>query len=267
LTDAPSPQTSQEPPEELSIPEETMVFSVPDQIDPLRSRLSRWPSRWVARHSGWKHMRLKNIPLWKGLGRWAGGDLVRLLGEHLEVLAALIRLARLLTAAKIDPREAYAEAKRLEAEADKWRIALIATLADSLVTPFEPEDLYRFSRGIDDVVDNLRDFIREWVLYNPTADASCDRMLESLDRGVASLKTAVGLLRGPQEPVSRSALGAKRSCNHVRRRYQTSLAQLFQGELTMDTLRSRELLRRLDVVGLRLGEAVDVLLDAAVKRS
>jgi len=34
----------------------------------------------------------------------------------------------------------------------------------------------------------------------------------------------------------------------------------------MEVLKSRELLRRLDVVGLRLNEAADVLSDAAVKR-
>ena len=33
----------------------------------------------------------------------------------------------------------------------------------------------------------------------------------------------------------------------------------------MDVLKCRELLRRLDVVGLRLNEAADVLADAAVK--
>ncbi len=222
----------------------------------LRARI--WPrGRW-----DWPRIRLRY-----GLERSGRGELARLLGEHLKVLAAVIRLALALTAAEIDPRVAYAEAKTLEGEADEWRIALIAALSSSLVTPIDREDLYRLSRGIDDMVDNLRDFVREWVLYRPASSASFSRILRSLDRGVEDLRTAVGQLGGPRQPLAASALGAKRACNHVRRRYQTSLAQLFQGELTMDTLRSRELLRRLDVVGLRLGETVDVLLDAAIKRS
>ena len=35
----------------------------------------------------------------------------------------------------------------------------------------------------------------------------------------------------------------------------------------MEVLKVREVLRRLDVVGLRIGEATDALSDAAVKRS
>ena len=34
----------------------------------------------------------------------------------------------------------------------------------------------------------------------------------------------------------------------------------------MEVIKAREILRRLDVVGLRLNEAADVLSDAAVKR-
>ncbi|MHB1525181.1 MAG: DUF47 domain-containing protein [Candidatus Dormibacteria bacterium] len=262
MSDGPPPQGNQDAPERLEIRDE--AGSIPEADHPgqvptgPRPRRRRWPvGRW-----DWRRTRLRY-----GLERRAGGELARLLGEHLEVLAAMIRLALALTAAEIDARAAYAEAKMLEVQADDWRIALIAALATSLVTPIDREDLYRLSRGIDDMVDNLRDFVREWVLYRPPSTASFNRILRSLEGGVADLRSAVGLLGGPREPVAMSALGAKRACNHVRRRYQTSLAQLFQGELTMDTLRSRELLRRLDVVGLRLGETVDVLLDAAIKRS
>jgi hypothetical protein len=39
------------------------------------------------------------------------------------------------------------------------------------------------------------------------------------------------------------------------------------GPVTAATLRRRELLRRVDVIGLRLGEAANALADGAVKRS
>jgi predicted nucleic acid-binding protein len=39
-----------------------------------------------------------------------------------------------------------------------------------------------------------------------------------------------------------------------------------RGELRMGVLKEREALRRLDVVGLRLGEAADALSDAAMKQ-
>ncbi|MHB1802348.1 MAG: DUF47 domain-containing protein [Actinomycetes bacterium] len=216
----------------------------------------------MRRRWDWPAVRLRY-----GLDRRAGATLSDLLGEHLDVCTAVIVLALEVTNGTKDAEQAYTEVKLLESRADELRMTLVAGLGRALVTPIDREDLYRLSRGIDDVVDNLRDFVREWVLYAPEGAGSFPRVLRALGRGVAELRTAVGLLGGPPEPVVASALEAKRSCNHVRRRYQTSLARLFQGELTMDTLRRRELLRRLDVVGLRLGETVDVMLDGAVKRA
>jgi phosphate/sulfate permease len=53
----------------------------------------------------------------------------------------------------------------------------------------------------------------------------------------------------------------------VRRAYQDGLAQIFDGELSMDTLKTGELLRRLDVLGLRLAEGADAHLDGLIKRA
>lgn len=38
------------------------------------------------------------------------------------------------------------------------------------------------------------------------------------------------------------------------------------GRMSMDTLKTRDLLRRVDVIGLRLGESSDAILDGLVKR-
>jgi hypothetical protein len=70
-----------------------------------------------------------------------------------------------------------------------------------------------------------------------------------------------------EDPIDlKTALSSTRSANEIRRLYDVELGRLFRGKLTMEVMRSRELLRRLDVVGLRLNEAADRLSDAAVKR-
>ena len=73
------------------------------------------------------------------------------------------------------------------------------------------------------------------------------------------------IARDPTE-TSQSTLASKKSANEIRRLYDVELGRLFRGELNMELIKLRELLRRLDVVGLRLNEAADVLSDAAVKR-
>ncbi len=61
-------------------------------------------------------------------------------------------------------------------------------------------------------------------------------------------------------------LDANKASNAIRRRYQEGVAALLIGTVDATMLKRRELLRRLDVVGLRLGEAADALADGAVKR-
>ncbi len=63
--------------------------------------------------------------------------------------------------------------------------------------------------------------------------------------------------------------GAARDAKHenrTRSAYHEEMARLLGGELTMRAIGDRELLRRLDVAGLRLGEAADALASGGLKR-
>lgn len=155
----------------------------------------------------------------------------------------------------------------LESRGDDARSRLVSALSRTLTTPIDREDLFRVSRSFDDVLDNLRDFARELALYRPHLDE--DRyggLLDDVDRGVAALEAAVGALEGGGATLLARAKDAKSAGGDIRRGYHRQVARLLSGELTMDTLKHRELLRRLDVVGLRLGEAGDALEDGALKR-
>lgn len=155
----------------------------------------------------------------------------------------------------------------IEHAGDDERAQLIAELSRALTTPIDREDMFRVSRSIDDVLDNLRDFIRELDLFRPEDRGLLTPPLEALAAGAGELRTAVTLLVDHAGEVSLACKDAKRSCNRMRRHYQAALGELYTGDLTMDTLKQRDLLRRLDVVGLRLGEAADALADGVMKRS
>lgn len=155
----------------------------------------------------------------------------------------------------------------IEHDGDDQRAQLIEELTRALTTPIDREDLFRLSRSIDDVLDNLRDFIRELDLFGPEDCSSLAPLLEALSTGAGALRTAISYLLERPADVSRACKDAKKHGNELRRLYQHSLADLYEGDLTMDTLKYRDLLRRLDVVGLRLGEAADALADGVMKRS
>jgi uncharacterized protein Yka (UPF0111/DUF47 family) len=154
----------------------------------------------------------------------------------------------------------------IEQRGDALRGKLVMRLAGVLVTPIDREDLFRLSRSIDDVLDNLRDFVREWDIYGIEADDAYLGLIDATTSGLEDLRLAVQTISKDPSDTSRFALVCKKSANEIRREYDVELGRLFNGELTMEIFKVRELLRRLDVVGLRLNEAADVLADAAVKR-
>ena len=159
------------------------------------------------------------------------------------------------------------ELDAIEHAGDEARGRFVEALSRALVTPLDREDLFRLSRSIDDVVDNLRDFVREWDLYGATPEPGLAVLLEEVAGVIRILDSAVDGLGDRGTDLAGAALAARKAGNQVRYRYQEEMAKVMQGDLDMAVIRSRELLRRLDVLGTRLGEAADVLADAAVKRT
>ena len=155
----------------------------------------------------------------------------------------------------------------IEHRGDAARSQLVVELSHSLVTPIDREDIFRLSRSIDDILDNLRDFIREGELYGVDDLAPFPALVEAIHDAVVRLRVAVNVINSDPSQIGPLALSAKKAGGQIRRRYQLALATLFAADPSSDVLKARELLRRLDIVGLRLNEAADALADAAVKRS
>ncbi|MBX6751505.1 MAG: DUF47 family protein [Micromonosporaceae bacterium] len=207
---------------------------------------------------------MKPIRLLRDLSGRGRVDMMSLLGEQVSAASAGARTARQAATAALDPEAARKAMGEIEHRGDDARARLVAILATSLVTPFDREDMFRISRSIDDVLDNLRDFVRELHLFGVREEGLApviDEVVAGLDLlGQALAAAADSTELGPH------VVAARKHCNEIRRTYELQLVRLLDGEVTAEMLRGRELLRRLDVVGLRLGEAVDALADAAVKR-
>ncbi|WP_338692749.1 hypothetical protein V2W30_00835 [Streptomyces sp. Q6] len=133
-------------------------------------------------------------------------------------------------------------------------------------TPIDREDLYRFSRSVDDVLDNLRDLVRETDLLGMPGDPADLPALDAVREGLTALREAASHLVDDPRRVQRHAMAARKAAGRVRREYQEAVAALFREELSSTMLRRRELLRRLDVIGLRLNAAAADLSDALLKR-
>ncbi|MEV5609524.1 DUF47 family protein [Streptomyces sp. NPDC052225] len=189
-----------------------------------------------------------------------------LLTAQLDATVKGVDLAADLAAGRIAPAAARGGMGGVEHEGDGQRAALVAELATTLTTPIDREDLYRFSRSVDDVLDNLRDLVRETDLFGMPGDPADLPALEAVREGLAALREAVAHLADEPRLVQEQAMAARKAAGRVRREYQEALAALFREPLDAGTLRRRELLRRLDVIGLRLNAAAADLSDALLKR-
>ncbi len=188
-----------------------------------------------------------------------------LLGSQIDAALEGARVLSEAVAHNGDFKEIVDRLREIEQEGDEHRTELISELSKALTTPIDREDLFRLSRSIDDVLDNLRDFANEYVMFEAQDGTRYGPVLDALVEGLTALRTSVGDLGSHPERVPESSRKAKRA-NHIHRVYEEALADLFAGEVSMEVFKHRELLRRMDIVGVRLTEAADVLADAALKR-
>jgi hypothetical protein len=197
----------------------------------------------------------------------SGRRLLTLLDEQLTHTAEGAELVEMLASGQVTPAAAHEKIRDIEHGGDRARAMLIEELSQVLATPVDPEDLFRVSRCIDDVLDNLRDFVREVDLYQPAELTFAVEPIRTLREGLTGFSSSLGSLDGGQRGGAEATLPVRRAANRVRREYQEGLADLFRRPVDTESLKRRELLRRLDVIGLRLGEAAAVFADALLKRN
>jgi len=210
-------------------------------------------------------MRLRRIV--DDLAGRAHHRVIDVLHAQIDVAVEGIAVASAMASGSLTPSAARVRIASVEHDGDDRRAELVAELSAALTTPIDREDLYRLSRSVDDVLDNLRDFVRETDLYGVEPDPAGAPLLEAVGDGMRILAGAVDLMLGRPREVAAASLLAHKQAGKVRQLYQAAMADLLDGELTSDTLKQRELFRRLDVVGLRLAECADALSDAMLKRS
>ena len=210
-----------------------------------------------------------NLPFARVIGDLRGRSsrrFVELLVGHVQATLDGTQLVERAARGEIGWTEARVAMREIEHRGDELRAALIAELATAIITPIDREDLFRVSRSIDDVLDNMRDVVRQCDLFEIRDTKVLVPVLATIMTAVPALGEALLVIVDAPRQITTLASTVKKEGNRIRRAYDAALAELFRGELQMEVLKQREVLRRLDVVGLRLGEAADALSDAAMKR-
>ncbi|WP_327090473.1 DUF47 domain-containing protein [Nonomuraea sp. NBC_01738] len=175
-------------------------------------------------------------------------------------------LAMAMIGGEVGRTGAHEQMRAIEHLGDEERRRLVEELRSALVTPIDREDLFRLSRSIDDVLDSLRDFVRESHLYRVPDQIRFSPMLDQVIVGIDALEDAVRNLASRSSAVAHDALEAKKAGGSIRRMYQYEISRIFSGDITPDAMKERELVRRLEIVGMAIGDAADAIADGAMKR-
>jgi len=198
------------------------------------------------------------------LSRGADRTLAELVIEQLAAAARGASLARGVADGSLAPATARGLIAEVEHDGDARRALLVRRLRRSLTSPIDREDVFRLSRSVDDILDALRDFVRETDLFAAPPHAVYAPVIQALADGIEHLTEAVRLLpTAPRAAAERALLAKKQG---VRPAYQQAVAALVSGEPTADLIKTLLLLNRLDLAGERLGAAADALADGVVKR-
>jgi uncharacterized protein Yka (UPF0111/DUF47 family) len=139
-----------------------------------------------------------------------------------------------------------------EHRADEARRELHHALRVAFVTPLEPEDLFALSRGIDRIINQAKDAVRESEVMACPPDAPLAAMAALLADAVRELDAAVARLEPGTDEATANADAAIKAARHVERVYRSAMADLLGVDDLREVMGRRELYRR----GSRIGETV-----------
>jgi hypothetical protein len=136
--------------------------------------------------------------------------------------------------------------RECEHRADDSKLALRAALTTAFTTPLEPEDIFELSRGLDRVLNNAKNAVREAEVMQTAPDDAIAEMALELEKGVAELANAFGALgRNGRVQATEAATRAAKSQSRVEHAYRRAMSALVAVDDLRELAAKRELYRRL----------------------
>jgi uncharacterized protein len=134
-----------------------------------------------------------------------------------------------------------------EKSADRSKRELRRALTEAFSTPLEPEDLFVLSQGLDDVLNRVKNTVREAEVMGAEPDAAMAEMAAEIAAGVRNLAASFEALgrHGGGDAATQAADRAVKNQRAVERVYRSAMSALGEvGDLAEVTAK-RELYRRL----------------------
>jgi uncharacterized protein len=179
----------------------------------------------------------------------------------LEGIEALVAWAR-------GDGSAAARVRNCEHRADERKRELRAALTAAFSTPLEPEDIFELSRGLDRVLNNAKNAVREAEVIQMAPDAAIAEMAVELAEGIRQLAEAFAAL-GPAGGADATAAAdrAVKSQSRLEHIYRAAMSDLVAVDDLREVAAKRELYRRLSRTSDDLRDVAERVWYSVLKQS
>ena len=200
-------------------------------------------------------------------GRWFLPESPDVLGMLAEQAAITLEGAQALVDWTGGDREAAAALVEIEHRGDARKRELLEELRESFVTPLEPEDIFALSRGIDWILDYMRDLVSEAEAMKAQPDQGIAQMAATLVEAVTRIGGAIGALGEDIDAATAAADEAIRAERRMEHSYYMGMARLLEVDSRSERIALRELYRSCERIGEAVIEVAERIVYAGVKQS
>jgi uncharacterized protein Yka (UPF0111/DUF47 family) len=140
----------------------------------------------------------------------------------------------------------------IEHRADEVKRRLFRELRETFAPPIDGEDIFVIGEGLEDIINQLKNVVRESDVLELAPDDGVREMVATLRHGIEQLGRAVDKLTGDRQAATDAAdevISCNHDLEHVYRHFMSE--SLIEGDLR-EVMGKRELYRRLS----RLGDAI-----------
>jgi len=200
--------------------------------------------------------------------RWFLPEIPDVLGLLREQTAITVEGMEALQAWAAGDSHAVERLRECEHGADERKRALRVALTGAFITPLEPEDVFELSRGLDRVLNDAKNAVREAEVMHAAPDRALVEMAVELAAGTHELAEAFAALGRPAtSPATDAADRAAKRQSQVEHIYREAMSALVQVDDLREVAAKRELYRRLARTSEHLREVAERVWYSVLKES
>lgn len=151
------------------------------------------------------------------------------------------------------------EVAAIEKDADEARRFMEGLLLEAFSTPFDRQDIYSFSRQIDNILNFCLSTAIEMRAFGVKPDKAILTMTAALEQGTEMVKEAVMIMSKDPARAQLMVRDMRRKESEIEKAYVEDLAVLFSTNEPMEAMKKREVYHHLKDAGRALSITVDIL--------